>query len=150
MDAFIGIDPGKSGAVALLTEGEAVAIDWPGDPGAAATLLAIWARRYDIRLAALERVSARPGQGVVSMFSFGQNYGAWMGILAAMRIPYILPTPKQWQAGVVDRKAGSDPKARSLAAARRLFPEADLSRKKDHGRADALLLAWYARREAGK
>ena len=60
---------------------------------------------------------------------------------------YVTPRPQEWQRGIVDRKAGKDTKAASLATARRLFPDADLGRKKDHGRADALLLAWWARRQ---
>jgi len=48
----------------------------------------------------------------------------------------------------VDRKAGKDTKAASLATARRLFLGASLARKKDHGRADALLIAWWAKRQS--
>ena len=144
--AYIGIDPGKSGALALMTGDHYVVTDYPGDPAQVVETLRSWAVQYDIRLAALEKVGARPGQGVVSMFSFGQNLGAYQGILAAMGIPFTMPTPQQWQKGLVDQKAGPDPKTRTLVTARRLFPHAELSRKKDHGRADALLLAFWAKR----
>ena len=145
--AFVGIDPGATGCAALVFDGGHDLFDWPGDPALVVPRLADWLARFDVRLAALEKVGAMPGQGVVSMFSFGQNVGAWHGILAALAIPYVSPRPQEWQRGIVDKKAGKDTKAASLATARRLFPDAALSRKKDHGRADALLLAWWARRQ---
>jgi len=145
--AFLGIDPGATGCAALIHDGGHDLFDWPGDPALVVPRLADWLARFEVRLAALEKVGAMPGQGVVSMFSFGQNVGTWQGILAAMAIPYVCPRPQEWQKGIVDRKAGKDTKTASLATARRLFPDADLGRKKDHGRADALLLAWWARRQ---
>ena len=144
--AFLGIDPGATGCAALIHDHGLDLFDWPGDPALVVPRLADWLVRFDVRLAALEKVGAMPGQGVVSMFTFGQNVGTWHGILATMHIPYVCPRPQEWQRGLVDRKAGKDTKAASLAPARRLFPDADLGRKKDHGRADALLLAWWARR----
>jgi len=145
--AFLGIDPGATGCAALIHDGGHDLFDWPGDPALVVPSLTDWLARFEIKLAALEKVGAMPGQGVVSMFSFGQNVGAGQGILAAMAIPYVCPRPQEWQRGLLDRKAGKDTKAASLAPARRLFPDADLGRKKDHGRADALLLAWWARRQ---
>lgn len=143
--AYLGIDPGQSGAMALLTDELPQVEDWPGDPNAAADVLREWLGQYRVELAVLERVNAMPKQGVSSTFKLGQNVGAWQGILAALGLPYLMPTPREWQKGLVKPSDGPDPKARSLAVARRLFPEADLSRKSDHGRADALLLAWFAR-----
>jgi len=143
--AFIGIDPGASGAVALIGDDVVLVEDWPGDPGAAADLLRSWLVQYNVKLCALERVASRPGQGVSSVFSFGTNYGTWQGLLSALCVPYILPTPQAWQKGLIVPSDGTDPKARSLAVARRLFPGVDISRKKDHGKADALLLATHAR-----
>jgi crossover junction endodeoxyribonuclease RuvC len=58
-----------------------------------------------------------------------------------------MPKPREWQKGLVRPSDGKDPKERSLTVARRLFPDAELSRKKDHNRADALLLAWWARKQ---
>ena len=147
--AWIGIDPGKSGAIALITRDEQLVMDWPGDAAGAAELLLTWRIGYHIELVALERVGSMPGQGVKSMFSFGENFGTWQGILAALGIPYVMPRPQEWQKGLVS-PADGEPKGRSLAVARRLFPDAELDRKKDHGRADALLLAWWARRQGGE
>ncbi|MFO7877087.1 MAG: hypothetical protein R6U55_10955 [Desulfovermiculus sp.] len=145
MKAHIGIDPGQSGAVALLPVDDLPQInDWPGDPSAAAEIIRDWSMGYQIQLVALESVHAMPKQGVASTFKFGANFGAWQGILAALGLPYLMPRPTEWQKGLVRKSDGADPKARSLAVARRLFPDAELSKKKDHGRADALLLAWWA------
>jgi crossover junction endodeoxyribonuclease RuvC len=144
--AYLGIDPGRTGAAAIITpDGYCDVADWPGDPVAAADLLRSWLVEYSVKLCALERVASRPGQGVSSVFRFGVNFGTWQGLLAALAIRYVMPTPQAWQKGIVVLSDGDDPKTRALAVARRLYPDADLSLKKHHGRADALLLANYAR-----
>jgi crossover junction endodeoxyribonuclease RuvC len=143
--AWIGVDPGKTGAVALIHEDGELVADWPGSPAGAADILTAWRLEYRVELVALELVHSMPKQGVKSTFTFGQNFGQWEGILAALRLPHVLTRPQEWQRGLVRLSDGPDTKARSLAAARRLFPDAELSRKRDHGRADALLLAWWAR-----
>lgn len=146
--AWAGVDPGKTGAFVVIHDGGHLVADWPGDPAGAVEILRGWLDRFEIRLVALEKVGARPGQGVSSMFAFGRNLGAWEGIFAGLRIPYVMPTPQQWQKGLVTPSDGEDAKARALTVARRLFPDADLTLKKHHGRADALLLAWWARKQA--
>ncbi len=149
--AWLGIDPGQTGAAALIpAEGLHLVEDWPKDVNLAAELLRSWSMVYDIELAGMERVAARPGQGVTSMFRFGQNLGQWEGIIATLGIPLLQPTPREWQAGLVRKSDGSCPKTRSLAAARRLFPrvECDLTKKAHSGRSDALLIAWWARQHA--
>ena len=150
--SYIGIDPGASGAVALLTtDGEALVEDYPGDAVAAADLIRQWRAVHKIELACLESVHAMPKQGVSSMFKLGQNFGSWQGILAALGIPHVLVRPQAWQAGVLSKGDGPDTKTQSLAAARRRWPDLELTRKKDHGRADALHLAAHARSvEGGK
>lgn len=148
--AYLGIDPGQSGAFALLSEQQAFVCDYPGDPQAAVRSLSHFTPGFYIQLAALEKVNAMPKQGVSSTFKFGQNFGVWQGILAAFGLPHILPTPREWQKGLVRKSDGADPKARSLAVARRLFPDQPLSRKSDNGRADALLLAWYCKQMSGE
>jgi hypothetical protein len=146
--SFIGIDPGKTGAAALITdEGNHEILDYPGSPSLIVETFMGWESKYNIIMAALEKVGARPGQGVVSMFTFGRNLGAWEGIISTFEFPFMMPTPRQWQKGIIDPKAGTDTKERSLNTARRLFPDASLSRKKDHGRSDALLLAFWAKRQ---
>lgn len=97
----------------------------------------------------IEKVQSSPQMGVTSAFSFGQGYGAWLGILAALQIPHTLITPQAWKKGMMY----GEPKEKdaSRVVARRIYPvqmaDGDwLSRKKDHNRADALLIAEYGRR----
>ena len=104
--AFIGIDPGATGCAALIHDGGHNLFDWPGDPALVVPRLADWLARFEVRLAALEKVGAMPGQGVVSMFSFGQNVGAWQGILAALGIPTSRPGPRNGSAGSWTRSQG--------------------------------------------
>lgn len=97
----------------------------------------------------LERVGAMPGQGVTSMFSFGENYGFIRGLLAASRIPYERVTPQKWK-----REFGITSKNQSVSVCMSLFPTVSLFRtqrcKKQHdGMAEALLMAEYARRRLG-
>ena len=144
--SWLGIDPGKSGAVALISQdGQALVEDYPGDAVAAADLIRQWRADHKIELACLESVHAMPKQGVTSMFKLGQNFGAWQGILAALGISHVLVRPQAWQSGILTKGDGADTKAQSLAAARRRWPDLELGRKKDHGRADALHLAAYAK-----
>ena len=91
----------------------------------------------------VERVAARPGQGVVSMFSFGQSYGVVLGVVAALELPLTLITPQEWRKGMRVQGGKDASRLRILE----LKPEhsAHFSRKRDHGRADAALLALYAK-----
>lgn len=150
---FIGIDPGKSGAIAIIdSSGEIVIVkDWPGDEIQTARFIRDMLNILEsdnIKVsAALEKVSAMPKQGVRSMFTFGCNYGIWKGILASFQIPFQEVTPQKWQKGVVSKK--QDGKKASVAAAGRMFPSAELHGPRGgakDGRADALLIADWARR----
>lgn len=145
MRAWIGIDPGMSGAVALIpADGAPVVVDFPGDVTLAVDIVRTWAVEYDIVLAAVEYVHAMPKQGVCSVFTFGRSFGEWLGVLAAMGVSHTLVTPQEWQRGVIHASDGADPKTRSLTVARRLYPSCELARKRDHNRADALLIARWA------
>ena len=142
---YMGIDPGQTGAVAVIGNGIVpVTFDWPGDEIVLAEIMRNLVSIYDVRLCALELVSAMPKQGVSSMFKFGSNWGIWRGILASLQIPFIMVRPQEWQKGLVPHKSEGTQKP-SLAVARRMFPDADLHLQKHHGRADALLLAYYAK-----
>ena len=149
----IGIDAGLSGAiVAILPSGEIEFHDMPIlEVKKRQTLnyagLAHILRRYPSRgecRAAIELVGAMPGQGVSSMFKFGQVYGAVLTTLATLQIPYRTVTPPLWKKAY--RLIGCD-KDESRARALELFPTAidALRLKKHHGRADALLMAEYLR-----
>ena len=96
----------------------------------------------------LEHVGAMPGQGVTSMFSFGQNFGWIQGALQALSIPYELIRPQKWK----KEFSITGDKNSSIAVCKRLFPEVSLlpserSRKENDGMAEALLMAEYARRK---
>ena len=97
---------------------------------------------------AIERVHSMPKQGVASSFKFGMGFGIWLGILAALRLPHELVTPQAWKklmlAGMPKEKDASRQRAMQL------FPDVDLSLKRHHGRADALLIAEWLRRTAGQ
>lgn len=158
MTVTIGIDPGVTGAAAVLeADGTFRALfDLPvirdkslawidGDRLAAALLAAM---RADAATVILERVSAMPGQGVSSSFGFGVTFGSILAAVQCLRLRIELVTPAVWK-----RALGlSSDKRASLDRARLLFPGADLTLAKHHGRAEALLLAYWAqargRREA--
>ncbi len=150
MNYFLGIDPGKTGAYAVIRDDLHVVgvYDYPGTIEELADAIYRLHFEWAIKLACLEKVSAAPFQGVSSMFTFGTNFGAWPGVLAAFKIPFFLASPQKWQYGVFDSmKRGKDMKLISMAHAKRRFPKAELTLKKHHGRADALNIALYTRKE---
>ena len=154
MKVFIGIDPGKYGALAILGY-RYLPVVAPFDE----TNYTGWLRRLAEEsrdegsfepFCVLEHVGAMPGQGVTSCFSFGQNFGFILGLLTAFRIPYELVRPLKWKK---EFSCTSD-KNTSIEVAQRLFPDVDLRRtpqcKKPHdGICEALLMASYAKRHFG-
>ena len=147
----MGIDPGQKGGLAILNDkGEAVgAWRYPGDVSEMAKLIKAIHAKYNVTLACVEQVHSMPRQGVSSTFKFGINYGAILGILSTLDIPYIMCTPRKWQKELLDSGTG-ETKERSLNMARRLFPIIDLKFKADDGKADALHLARWALKENSK
>ena len=146
---YIGIDPGKSGAMVILHDRRIESIV-PFDETEYITALQLALLKFKNTnvICCLEKVNAMPGQGVVSMFNFGQNFGFIQGVLMSMGIPYELVTPQKWKK---EFSITSD-KNTSIEVAKRLFPEVDLkrterSRKDDDNIAEALLMAEYARRK---
>ncbi len=148
----IGIDPGLAGAVAILDQHGALQAlyDTPTltlrtsrgtkqeyDVGGIVALL----RPYAAARAhvTLEESQAMPGQGVRSMFMIGVGFGVWLALLAALALPSTRVRPAIWKRTL---GLGKDKEASRLRAMQ-LYPDADLRRKRDHGRAEALLLAWY-------
>lgn len=146
---YIGIDPGKSGCLAVINEKKEVwFFDWPKDDDLAFYYNDLCGIEHDqVGLAVLERVHSMPGQGVKSMFTFGTNFGIWQGFLTALDWPFQLVAPQTWMKNVVAKADGPDTKAGVRNVAKRLFPKAELEGPKGgykDGRADALLMAWYA------
>jgi len=145
------IDPGYTGAIAFLSDNGVLieVVDMPvikhaGKTRIVATDLAVMldSRSMDIAYLVIERVGARPGQGVTSMFNFGYGAGLIEGICAALFLPYFHVLPQTWkkQVGV-----GAD-KGACRAMAQKLWPRAagQFARVKDDGRADAALLGYWA------
>ncbi|NDC04371.1 MAG: hypothetical protein EBZ81_15760 [Betaproteobacteria bacterium] len=106
-------------------------------------MLASELRLYNVAdtVAVVEQVNAMPGQGVSSMFSFGQAYGVVLGVLAGLSIPATAVTPAIWKKAL-KLNSGKDA-ARAKAA--QLWPShaGEFKRVKDDGRAEAALLAYY-------
>ena len=142
---YIGIDPGKDGALAIIWPETAPTITPFGEDGYNMAFKAVTIGGKAV--CCLERVGAMPGQGVTSMFKFGENFGFIQGLLTAYSIPYELVTPQKWKK---EFQVTGD-KNSSIAVCKRLFPGVSLRRtgrcKKDHdGIAEALLMAEFARR----
>lgn len=136
---YLGIDPGKSGAIALLLEdGDApVAFPLKDTDQDINELLGSF---DDQKTAMLELVHSMPKQGVASSFTFGQSYGFLKGLLTAHKIPYRLATPQVWQRAMGCLSRGN--KNATKEAAQRLWPHIKIT----HATADAMLLAEYCRR----
>jgi len=146
--AWIGVDPGKNGALALVTEDNEVQItDVDGDAHNILNWIKEQKDAYDIQIAALEHVHSMPRDSGKSAFTFGRWCGMIEMALIAEGIGYEKVTPTKWKRGLIKKEDGRD-KAASINVAKRLFPNhADLfKRKKDHNRAEALLIAVWARR----
>lgn len=143
----IGIDPGKGGAMSIIYEdGSTQSI--PFDESDYIYYLGQLKGKECFCI--LERVNAMPGQGVVSMFTFGMNYGWIMGVLEAFEVPFQLVRPQEWKKALGVTKD----KNTSVQVAKRMFPNAQLlrterSRKDDDNIAESLLMAEYARRLHG-
>lgn len=143
---FIGIDPGKSGALAVIDDDGYVWNTKTFNESDYSLVLKEVASAPNVRVV-LEHVGAMPGQGSVSMFNFGANFGFIKGLLAANNLPYELVRPQKWKRMF---SCTSD-KNTSVDVAHRLFPNVDLRRttrcsKPHDGIAEALLMAEYCRR----
>lgn len=149
---FADIDPGLSGAVGFVhADGAFHSVhDMPTLPTTTGrravdfALLAEILRDHNPAFTLVERVGPRPHEGAVGAFGFGMTYGGILATLAALGLPHDVIQPAAWK-----RRAGIPPgaeKRASIATAKRLLPSAAgcLTRVKDDGRAEALLLALQA------
>lgn len=140
---FIGCDPGKSGALAVISPDGVMVV--PFDENEYFQTLRYLKPMESI--CCLERVGAMPKQGVTAMFNFGFNYGWIHGLLYGLGIPTETVRPNDWK-----KKFGvTADKNTSIDVCKKLFPGVSL-RRSDRGRVDndgmaeALLLAKYAER----
>ena len=149
---ILSVDPGASGALAFLdlAAGKLEILDMPtvevkrgakNKTEISPQMLAALIRGRAPLVAVLERVGAMPGQGTASMYQFGRGVGMIEGVLAALQIPTEYVAPLVWQKAVGSR----DGKDGNRQRAAELFPAyAHLfARKKDDGRADAALMAYW-------
>jgi crossover junction endodeoxyribonuclease RuvC len=154
----IGIDPGLSGAIAIISTESLKIFDMPtmtverngkAKRQVSASELAEMLYLYSGRDCHVycERVSAMAGQGVTSVFSFGRSFGMIEGILAAFKMPVTFVPPATW-VKAIGRGQGKDA---SRARAMELFPsdQDQFKRVKDDGRADAALIAYWGSRHVG-
>lgn len=150
---ILGCDPGLTGALALhdTVEGVLTLHDTPVNHVRTssrkerdeidAAALASLVRDLCPDVAVVEQVGAMPGQGVTSMFRFGYSFGVLLGVLSACGVATHLVVPQVWRRRV-RVPAGKDG---SRLRAGQLFPRNanEFRRVKDHGRADAALVAFY-------
>jgi Crossover junction endodeoxyribonuclease RuvC len=147
----LGVDPGVRGGLAIVNDGEICTlidgIDIPTVGGAAkerVDVLAIrnWIKRHAPQFAFIERAQALPKQGSSSGFKYGRATGSIEAAIILSEIPLEIVEPTVWKR--YWRLPGKD-KERARQKALELFPAAHgaLARKKDHGRAEAGLLALY-------
>jgi len=162
MKTIIGIDPGLTGAIAVLgPDGETV-IDMPIAVGGLrghksqvdALTLGMELGAHPDATVFVEVQGARPGEGVSSSHTNGTNFGIILGVLGALRMRWEPVAAQKWRPAMVGHRGQGESKrdkGPSLATARRLFPAlaSYLERKKDHGRAEALLIAEWGRRRLG-
>ncbi len=148
-----GIDPGKSGALVILTSDAAgyvrrvPMVKLPKETPAWSEWATTWgaALAFGIDAVVIEQVAARPDQGTVSMFNFGRTLGFAHALAAAAGAPIHFVTPAVWKGKFGLLKAD---KSASREKARTLLPllKEDFRRVKDDGVAEAALLALYGRK----
>lgn len=153
MAIYVGLDPGKKGAMALIHVFDNPKMPYsvrivPFDPKEYISTITDIGPSYDIKCC-IEQVHSLPREGVKSVFSFGQNYGWITGILDAFGIPYQAVPPNKWKREY--SLIGAD-KKQSIEVCHRLFPQVSLKRterckKDDDNFAEALLMAEYCRRK---
>ena len=151
---IIGIDPGITGAISILENKKILEVyDTPTmidgkknkkQINSAQVTNIIKERLKDGKevIVVVEHVNAMPGQGVTSMFNFGQSFGVIKGICAALGLPIYFVRPSKWKKHFNLIKTNKDASRTKVIEA---YPEisSKLHRKKDSNRADAILIALY-------
>ena len=153
---IIGIDPGISGALCFMENGKIInVIDMPsmadgkknkkqvnGSQVFNEISMYIKDKNLNDVKVIIEHVSAMPGQGVTSMFNFGQSFGIIKGICSAMNLPMYFVRPAKWKKYFSLINASKDA---SRTKAIEIFPyfSVNLSKKEDANKADAILIASY-------
>ena len=153
---IIGIDPGISGSICFFEDGKILdVVEMPTMTDGKKNKKQVngsqiyneiiqrikHTEKKDIKVI-IEQVSAMPGQGVTSMFNFGQSFGILKGICSAMQLPMYFVRPTKWKKyfNLINSQ-----KDASRTKAIEIFPyfSTNLSKKKDSNKADAILIANY-------
>ena len=152
----IGIDPGISGSICFFQDGKIIdVVEMPIMPEGKKNKKQVNGSQIfneiskrilnkdkkDIKVI-IEQVSAMPGQGVTSMFNFGQSFGILKGVCSAMQLPMYFVRPAKWKKYFNLIKSEKDA---SRTKAIEIFPyfSSELSRKKDSNKADAILISSF-------
>ena len=153
---IIGIDPGLNGAIAVLENNKVKEIfDVPVMPegkknkrqlnsAQLVKMLKDISYNKEETVVVVENVSAMPGQGVTSMFNFGQTFGAIKGICAALGLPIFFVRPAKWKKHFDLINSSKDASRTKVIE---MYPSISprLTKKKDVNKADAILIARYFR-----
>ena len=151
---IFGIDPGVSGAICVLENKKVLEVyDMPTmidgkknkkqvNGSQIANIFKEIINTEDEITVIVEHVNAMPGQGVTSMFNFGQSFGVIKGVCSALSLPIYFIRPTKWKKHFNLINVNKDA---SRTKAIEIYPEISnkLSRKKDSNRADAILIARY-------
>ena len=153
---IIGIDPGISGSICFFEDGKIIdVLEMPTMTEGKKNKRQVNGSQiyneisqriqklenHEIRVV-IEQVSAMPGQGVTSMFNFGQSFGILKGICSSMQLPMYFVRPAKWKKyfNLINSE-----KDASRSRAIEIFPyfSSQLSKKKDSNKADAILIASF-------
>ena len=151
---IIGIDPGLSGAIAILENNKIKELfEMPVMPEGkknkrqlnSAQLVKLLKDNFDKKeeiSVVVEQVNAMPGQGVTSMFNFGQTFGAIKGVCAALGLPIFFVRPAKWKKHFELINSSKDASRTKVIE---MYPSISdkLSKKKDVNKSDAVLIARY-------
>ena len=151
---IIGIDPGVSGAISIMENKKVIEIhDMPTmidgkknkkqvNGSQVANIIKEKLNQNKEIIVVVEHVNAMPGQGVTSMFNFGQSFGVIKGVCSALRLPIYFVRPTKWKKHFNLIKTNKDASRTKVIE---VYPDisSKLSRKKDSNRADAILIARY-------
>jgi len=139
---FIGIDPGISGGIAIIYNDTYTVNKCPNTIQEMADMLIILkAQAPNLPMyCIIEKVHSMPGNSGRSMFTFGCNYGQWLGILATLRIPYVEVTPSKWMSHYGSRPRNKKDRKNHLKhLAQQRYPDVKITL----ATSDAMLIANY-------
>ena len=151
---LIGIDPGLSGAIAVLEHKKILTLlDMPVmaegkknkkqlNSAQLVNIIKDNTKNCEEAIVVVEQVNAMPGQGVTSMFNFGQTFGVIKGICAALKIPIYFVRPSKWKKHFDLIRSSKDASRTKVIE---MYPSLSnlLSKKKDVNKSDAILIARF-------